>query len=58
MLYDFTKLRTFMIVVKEKSFSRASMKMGVSQPAVTQQIKHLESYLIPKLLSAEKVGLD
>ena len=57
MLYDFTKLRTFMIVVKEKSFSRASMKMGVSQPAVTQQIKHLESYFNTKIIVRRKSGI-
>jgi len=42
MLKDFAKLHTFLTVVKEKSFSKASAKLGISQPAVTQQIKFIE----------------
>ena len=45
MLRDFTKIDTFLVVVKEKSFSKASKKLGISQPAVTQQIKLLEENL-------------
>ena len=42
MLKDFSKIETFLTVVREKSFSKASKKLGISQPAVTQQIKLLE----------------
>ncbi|MDO9267386.1 MAG: LysR family transcriptional regulator, partial [Sulfurimonas sp.] len=32
MLKDFAKLQTFLMVIKEKSFSKASAKLGISQP--------------------------
>jgi len=57
MLKDFTKLETFLIVVKEKSFSKASAKLGISQPAVTQQIKFIEDYLDTKIVERKKNGI-
>jgi DNA-binding transcriptional LysR family regulator len=57
MLRDFTKLETFLIVVKERSFSKASAKLGISQPAVTQQIKFIEEYLDTKIVERKKNGI-
>ena len=57
MLSDFTKLNTFLTVVKEKSFSKASMKLGISQPAVTQQMRFLEDYLDTQILDRKKNGI-
>ncbi len=57
MLKDFSKLETFLIVVRERGFSKASSKLGVSQPAVTQQIKYLEKYLDTKLVERKKSGI-
>lgn len=57
MLKDFTKLETFLTVVKEKSFSKASAKLGISQPAVTQQIKYIEDYLDTKIIERKKNGI-
>ncbi|HIE35165.1 MAG TPA: LysR family transcriptional regulator, partial [Campylobacterales bacterium] len=57
MLKDFSKLETFLTVVKEKSFSKASAKLGISQPAVTQQIKYLEDYLDAKIVERKKNGI-
>jgi len=57
MLRDFNKLETFLTVVKEKSFSKASKKLGVSQPAVTQQIKLLEEYVDSKIIERKKNGI-
>jgi len=57
MLSDFTKLNTFLVVVKEKSFSKASIKLGISQPAVTQQIKFIEEYLNTKIIERKKNGI-
>ncbi len=56
-LRDFTKIDTFLTVVKEKSFSKASKKLGISQPAVTQQIKLLEDYLEVKIVDRKKNGI-
>lgn len=57
MLKDFAKLGTFLTVVKEKSFSKASKKLGISQPAVTQQIKWLEDYLDSRIVERKKNGI-
>ncbi len=57
MLKDFTKLHTFLTIVKEKSFSKASAKLGISQPAVTQQIRFIEDYLDTRVLERKKSGV-
>jgi DNA-binding transcriptional LysR family regulator len=57
MLKDFAKLQTFLMVTKEKSFSKASAKLGISQPAVTQQIKFIEEYLDTKIVDRKKNGI-
>ncbi|MCV6606632.1 MAG: LysR family transcriptional regulator, partial [Campylobacterales bacterium] len=57
MLRDFTKLNTFLTVIETKSFSKASKKLGISQPAVTQQIKLIESYLKHKIVVRKKSGI-
>lgn len=46
-----------MMVIKEKSFSKASAKLGISQPAVTQQIKFIEEYLDTKIVDRKKNGI-
>ena len=57
MLRDFNKIETFLTVVKEKSFSKASKKLGISQPAVTQQMRILENYLETKIVDRKKNGI-
>ncbi|RXJ77847.1 LysR family transcriptional regulator [Arcobacter sp. F2176] len=57
MLNDFAKVNTFLTVVREKSFSKASAKLGISQPAVTQQMKFIEEYLEVQLLDRKKNGI-
>ncbi len=57
MLKDFVKMETFLSVVRERSFSRASAKLGISQPAVTQQIKFIEKYLACKIIERKKNGI-
>ncbi len=48
---------TFLTVVREKSFSKASAKLGISQPAVTQQIKFIEDYLDTRVVERKKNGI-
>ncbi len=57
MLKDFVKLETFLTVARERSFSKASAKLGISQPAVTQQIKFIEKYLACKTIERKKNGI-
>ncbi len=57
MLKDFVKMETFLTVVRERSFSKASAKLGISQPAVTQQIKYIEHYLDSKIIERKKNGI-
>ncbi len=57
MIKDFNKLETFLTVARERSFSKASAKLGISQPAVTQQIKLVEKYLSAKVIERKKNGV-
>lgn len=57
MLRDFAKLETFLTVAREKSFSKASTKLGISQPAVTQQMKFIEDYLDIQIVDRKKNGI-
>lgn len=58
MFRDFSKIETFLTVVRERSFSKASHKLGISQPAVTQQIKYLEDYLKIQIVDRKKNGIN
>lgn len=51
------KIYTFLIINKELSFSKASKVLGISQPAVTQQIRILEKYLGVNLFERKKNGV-
>ena len=57
MLKDFVKMETFLTVARERSFSKASAKLGISQPAVTQQIKYIEKYLEARIIDRKKNGI-
>lgn len=57
MINDFNKFYTFMAIVKEKSFSKASKILAISQPAVTLQIKKLEEMLQTTLIIRKKNGI-
>jgi len=57
MLNDFAKINTFLTVVREKSFSKASAKLGISQPAVTQQMRFIEDYLEVQVVDRKKNGI-
>jgi len=39
------RIETFLAVWKEKSYTRAAEKLFVTQPAVSQHIRHLEERL-------------
>jgi DNA-binding transcriptional LysR family regulator len=51
------KIYTFLIINKENSFSKASRVLGISQPAVTQQIRNLENFLGVTLFERRKKGV-
>jgi len=51
------KIYTFLVINKELSFSKASKILGISQPAVTQQIRILEKYLGVTLFERKKNGV-
>jgi len=47
---DYQYLRTYLEVIRQRSFSKAARALGISQPAVSQQIKKLERELGVALL--------
>jgi len=51
------KIYTFLVINKEASFSKASKILGISQPAVTQQIRILENFLGVTLFERKKNGV-
>jgi len=51
------KIYTFLVINKEASFSKASKILGISQPAVTQQIRILENFLGVSLFERKKNGV-
>ncbi|MDR3347918.1 MAG: LysR family transcriptional regulator [Helicobacteraceae bacterium] len=56
-LQDFVKMKTFLRVADERSLSKASLKLNISQPAVTQHIKGIESALECRLIERRKSGV-
>ncbi len=50
--------RIFIIVAKNKSITRASNELRISQPAVTKHIKNLEDALNIQLLVRKNNGIE
>lgn len=50
---DFEQLRTFLQVARLKSFSRAAEKLGMTQPAISAQIRSLEKEIGARLFDRE-----
>ncbi len=48
---DWNLLRTFIVIVQERSFSKAAIRLHVTQPAVSQALKRLEETLECTLIS-------
>jgi len=51
------KIHTFLVVYETKSFSKASKRLKISQPAVTQKIKQLEEFVGVTLVERKKNGI-
>jgi DNA-binding transcriptional LysR family regulator len=55
---ELTQLRTFRLVAAHKSFSKAAKELHLTQPALTLQIKHLETEMGELLLDRSGRTLD
>ena len=51
MLFNILKIVSFVRAVQYSSFSKAALSLGISTPAVSKQIKDLESFLQVRLLT-------
>ena len=55
---DFNSYKTFYVVAKCKSFSKASEELNISQPAVSMAIKKMEETLEVLLFKRDKQGIE
>ena len=56
MLKDFSKLETFLLITRERSFIKASAKLGITPPAVMNKINAIEKYLGQKIFERKRNG--
>lgn len=56
--FDITALHYFTIVAEERSFSRASNRLHIAQPAISRKIKALEDDLGVQLFMRHAKGVD
>ncbi|HET7799873.1 MAG TPA: LysR family transcriptional regulator [Humibacillus xanthopallidus] len=56
-MFDQRHLRAFIAVAETGSVSRAATHLGYSQPAVTQQIRHMEAELGVPLFDRDSLPL-
>lgn len=57
-MIDFELYRIFVTVAKEENITKASEKLNTSQPALTKQIKNLETQLGIKLFERKSKGVE
>lgn len=57
-MFEDPKINMFMAVAEEKSFTRAAKKLGISQPAVSQNIADIENSLGTSLFIRAKNAVD
>lgn len=55
---DFNHLQAFVVVARERSFTRAAAQLGVAQPSLSHTIKTLESRLKVRLLIRTTRGVS
>lgn len=55
---DFNHLQAFVVVARERSFTRAAAQLGVAQPTLSHTIKSLESSLGVRLLTRTTRGVS
>jgi DNA-binding transcriptional LysR family regulator len=56
MTYSLPQLRAFLTLADERSFTRAAKRLHISQPALTVQIRNLESSFGVKLFDRDRHG--
>lgn len=57
-MFEDSKINVFMAVAEEKSFTKAAKKLGISQPAVSQNVADIEKSLGTELFARTKGSVE
>jgi DNA-binding transcriptional LysR family regulator len=55
---DWNLLRTFLVIAREQSISRAAARLHLTQPAVSQALRRLEEQLGLRLVNRQGTGIE
>jgi DNA-binding transcriptional LysR family regulator len=56
MVLDLRDVEVFLAVVRERSFGRAATDLGITQPAVSDRVRHLERVVGTRLFDRSTRG--
>lgn len=58
MRYDLNLLRVFLVLMEERSVTRAADRLGITQPALSNSLNRLRDILLDPLFIRERYGMQ